>query len=193
MQAFDFKNPLIQKHFVQLRESNNLIFQFASEAVEKDKSFIIDPNAKQAFGWPSYVESMFDYRTMWGVDYGRLMQLCIISYCAELEFMFKAIFTQYGFSTKGNLKGFYQRLNDVIDCLTPHVDLSSITSSIDTIKVGFQIRHICIHNMGIADQSFVTTTGLGIVGQSYTLKQEDFVNIVDAAFTLQKLLDDKLP
>lgn len=193
MQAFDFKNPLIQKHFVQLRESHNLIFQFASEAVDKDKAYVIEPTVRQMLNWPAHVETMYDYRTMWGVDYGRLMQLCIISFCAELEFMFKAIFTQYGFSTTGNPKGFYQRLDDVISCLAPHIDLSSIQSAIKTLKTAFQIRHICIHNMGIADQNFINATGLGISGQTYTFSQQEYVDMVDAAVTLQKLLDDKLP
>ncbi|WP_157076035.1 hypothetical protein [Erwinia persicina] len=194
MQASDFTNTLIQRHFVQLRESHNLIYQFAIEAEGKDKSFIVNPQVKQTMGWPAHVISMYDYRKMWGVDYDRLMHLCIISFCTEMEFMFKAIFTQYGYSTIGNAKGFYQRFSDVVTALTlVGINFSSIQPSLDRLNTAFQIRHMCIHNLGIVDQGFHNNTGLGMVGQAYTITQSDYIGMVDACVELQKLLDAQLP
>ena len=194
MQHFDFKNELIMRHFVQLRESHNLIFQFATQAENKDKEFIIAPNARAMMRWPSDIENMYDYRKMWGVNYNRLMQLCIITLCSELEFMFKSIFTKYCYPISGNNKGFYQRFSDVVIALTKSgIDFSSILTSVATIDKAFQIRHICIHNMGIADQTFIDKTGLGIVGQDYIFTQNEYVEMVVAGFIFQKFLDDNLP
>lgn len=194
MQASDFNNNLIQRHFVQLRESHNLIFQFAVQAEAKDKEYVLDPKVKQMMGWPAHVNNMYDYRTMWGVDYDRLMHLCIISFCTEMEFMFRAIFTKYGYSTTGNAKGFYQRFSDVITALTSAgINFSTIHLSLNKINTAFQIRHICIHNLGIVDQDFHSKTGLGTVGQAYLITQSDYIDMVDACIELQKLLDTQLP
>jgi len=194
MQASDFKNNLIQRHFVQLRESHNLIFQFAVQAEVKDKQNIVNPQVKQMMGWPAHVNTMYDYRTMWGVDYERLMHLCIISFCTEMEFMFKAIFTKYGYSTTGNAKGFYQRFSEVVTALSSAgINFSTIQPSLDRLNTAFQIRHICIHNLGIVDQGFHNNTGLGTVGQPYTITQSDYIDMLDANVDLQKLLDDQLP
>ncbi len=194
MQDYDFNNALTKKHFIQLRESHNLIFQFAVQAEDKDKAYMIDPTFRSMMRWPSHVQNMYDYRTMWGVNYNRLMQLCIITFCSELEFMFKAIFTHYCYPIKGREKGFYQRFGDVIVALTnAGIDFSSIQPSVDELDTAFQIRHICIHNMGIADQTFFDKTGLGTVGQAYTFTQDEYVAMVDAGFAFQKFLDDTLP
>ncbi|ELY5801434.1 hypothetical protein SNN69_000755 [Cronobacter sakazakii] len=194
MQHFNFKNNLIRHHFVQLRESHNLVYQFAIEAKDKDKKIIVDPTFRKTMGWPANIQSMYDYRVMWGVDYDRLMQLCIITFCSELEFMFKSIFTKYNYKIIGREKGFYQRFGDVMAALTnAGINFSSIQPAIDTLDKAFQIRHICIHNMGIADESFVNKTGLGTDGQIYTFTQQEYMAIVDAGTELQGLLDNQLP
>lgn len=194
MQDFDFKNNLIKRHFVQLRESHNLIFQFAIQAEDKDKQYIVQPSIREMMRWPENIQSMYDYRIMWGVNYDRLMQLCIITLCSELEFMFKTIFTHYNYKIEGREKGFYQRFQDIIKALTNSgIDFSSILSTVDILNIAFQIRHICIHNMGVADESFVNKTGLGTDGLAYTFTQEEYVAMVDAGFEFQKLLDNQLP
>ncbi|MDT8624122.1 hypothetical protein RRW91_13650 [Klebsiella grimontii] len=115
------------RYFVQLRESHNLVYQFAIQAESKDKEFIVEPSVRDMMRWPEHVQSMYDYRTMWGVNYDRLMQLCIITLCSELEFMYKAIFTKYNYKVKGREKGFYQRFGDVITALTDSgINFSSI-------------------------------------------------------------------
>lgn len=194
MQHFDFNNSLIMRHFVQLRESHNLVYQFAIQAESKDKEFIVEPSVRDMMRWPEHVQSIYDYRTMWGVNYDRLMQLCIITLCSELEFMFKAIFTKYNYKVKGREKGFYQRFGDVITALTDSgINFSSIQPAIDTLDKAFQIRHICIHNMGVADDSFVNKTGLGTDGQAYIFTQQEYMVMVEAGTKLQKLLDNQLP
>ncbi|MCX2202820.1 hypothetical protein LDO48_25225 [Pantoea agglomerans] len=92
MQPSDFNNPFIRNVASKVRESNNLMFMLALRAEDIDKDFSFNESDRQTLGWPAHITNMYEYRMMWGVDYNRLYQICIISHCSELEYFFKALF-----------------------------------------------------------------------------------------------------
>lgn len=163
MQRSDFTNKLILEHFDRVREgTNNILFKQACTIVDEDKRFIFNQQINVGLGWGSSIQTMYDYRMMMSpAIYDRLYQVCVISLCSDIEFMFKSIFDRYGYQ-KGSGTGFFQRFDDVIKVLNSQgFDFTNISSHIDNLKLAFQIRHIGIHNMGYADAAFVNNTGKG--------------------------------
>ncbi|RHH99867.1 hypothetical protein DW184_17885 [Enterobacter cloacae] len=195
MQRSDFTNKLILEHFDRVREgTNNILFKQACTIVDEDKRFIFNQEVNTGLGWDSSIQTMYDYRMMMSpAIYDRLYQICVISLCSDIEFMFKSIFDRYGYQ-KGSGTGFFQRFNDVIKVLEGHgFDFNNISSHIDNLKLAFQIRHIGIHNMGYADAAFVNNTGKGKDGDPYIIRQADYRLMYNSYENLLKHLDAILP
>ncbi|MFV9261626.1 hypothetical protein [Citrobacter freundii] len=195
MQRSDFTNKLILEHFDRVREgTNNILFKQASTIVGEDKKIIFTQEARTGLGWGSSIRTMYDYRMMMSpAIYDRLYQVCVISLCSDIEFMFKSIFDRYGYQ-KGSGTGFFQRFDDVIKVLKSHgFNFDNISSDIDNLKFAFQIRHIGIHNMGCADAAFVSNTGRGKDGDPYIISQADYMLMYNSYERLLKHLDTTLP
>lgn len=194
MQPSDFQNPFIRKNANKVRESHNLMFMLATRAVDIDKGSIFYEKSKELLGWPERVKNLYDYRTMWDVDYNRLYHMCLISHCSELEFFFKALFDKYPHLPEQK-NNFYQKFGLVIKELEASgIDFTSIQDDINQIKVAFQVRHIGIHNMSIVDEDFHKhTNGLGTMGQPYVVDQTLINLIFSATEKMLKHLDVNLP
>lgn len=195
MQRSDFTNKLILEHFDRVREgTNNILFKQASTIVDEDKRFIFTQDVRTGLGWDSSIQTMYDYRMMMSpAIYDRLYQVCVISLCSDIEFMFKSIFDCYGYQ-KGSGTGFFQRFDDVIKVLKSHsFNFNNISSGIDNLKFAFQIRHIGIHNMGYADAAFVNNTGRGKDGDPYIISQADYRLMYNSYERFLKHLDATLP
>lgn len=191
MQPKDLKNKHIRQHYITALEgTNNLVFMHAITAAANDK------NTKfrgDILGWGSNIKSWYDYRMMFGNVYDRLFQLCVISLCSDIELFLKQTFEKFNYK-KGRGSGFYQRFNEVIVTLkdSGH-NFSEIEDSLAKIDFAFQVRHICIHNYGIADENFIRKTNTGILGQSYEINQERYREMFDAYTAFLKHLDSLLP
>lgn len=193
MQRTDFKNPHTLWHFDKARETtNNLIFMFAAKAEADDKSFVLNDKVKESFGWPEHVNTLYDYRKMFGDVYERIFQFCVISLCSDVEVFFKDTFNKFSYP-KG--KGaFFQRLDDVLDVLkSVGYDFLDIEQAIDSIRLAFQVRHICIHNNGIVDEQFTTKTKTGKLDHAYSINQDHYREMYDSYVALLKHLDGRLP
>lgn len=186
-------NFRVRMHYDKSRElTNNLLFMHAVTVEDSDKNFVFNPDVANSLKWPSNIKTMHDYRMMYSGVYDRLYQICVISLCSDIEFFFKDIFDEYGY-TKGSGNGFFQRFDDVIASLSDKIDFSGITTSLETLRLAFQIRHICIHNMGFVDENFNSKTNLGTVGSSFNVSQSEFRCFFDAYEILLKHLDKNLP
>lgn len=194
MQPSDFNNPFIRGVASKVRESNNLMFMLAIRAEDIDKNFSFNESGRQAIGWPAHITNMYEYRMMWGVDYNRLYQICIISHCSELEYFFKALFDKYPHLPKKE-NNFYQKFVLVIKELKKTgIDFTSIQQDIDLVSIAFQVRHIGIHNMSIVDEYFQKNTkGLGTLGQPFLVDQKFVRDTSSAIDKILKRLDDALP
>jgi len=191
MQPKDLKNPHVRGHYlIALERTNNLVFMHAITAASNDQKTSFPG---KILGWGSKVKTWYDYRMMFGNVYDRLLQLCVISLCSDIELFLKQTFEKFNYQ-KGSGRGFYQRFNDVIAALKKagH-DFSTIEESLIKIDFAFQVRHICIHNYGIVDQRFLSKTKVGKLGQAYEINQEQFREMFDAYVVLLKSLDAQLP
>ncbi|MDM9555976.1 MULTISPECIES: hypothetical protein [Pseudomonas] len=191
MQPNDLKNPHVREHYLTVLErTNNLVFMHAITAASNDQKTNFPG---ETLGWGSHVKTWYDYRMMFGNVYDRLFQLCVISLCSDIELFLKQTFERFNYK-KGNGRGFYQRFNDVIRALkdSGH-DFSSIEKSLIKIDFAFQVRHICIHNYGIVDESFLSKTKTGKIGQPYEINQDEYREMFDAYVAFLKHLDGQLP
>ena len=193
MQRTDFTNSLVLFHFDRTREAtNNLMFYFACTAESNDKQLVFSDSDRADLGWPSHVNNLYEYRMMFVGVYERLYQFCVISLCSDVEAFFKAIFEKHGYA-KGK-GGFFQRFDDVIAALVGEgFDFSAVRDSMAQLRLAFQVRHIAIHNMGIADDSFINKTGLGNVGRPFPIDQASYRKMFAAYEIFLKHLDGKLP
>ncbi|PKF23680.1 hypothetical protein [Pseudomonas hunanensis] len=197
MQHSDFKHPHTRWHFITVLErTNNLVFMHATTAKDKDKSIIFNEEAKARLNWGKNINTLYDYRISFGIGdvYERLFQLCVISLCSDIELFFKKTFEVFKYEKNDKSRGFYQRFNDVIKALkAAGHDFSPIEDKLSKINLAFQVRHICIHNYGIVDESFQNNTNTGKLGETYAIEQEQFREMYDAYIDLLVHLDKHLP
>ena len=196
MKDNNFKNPHTRHHYITTLEgTNNLMFMHATTAKDNDKKFIFSKEALELLKWNKSIKTMYDYRISFGNGdvYERLFQLCVISLCSDIELFLKKTFEVFGYK-KGPGKGFYQRFDETIIALTStgH-DFSSLKEELNSIKLAFQVRHICIHNYGIIDEDFKRNTKIGEIGQTYNIRQEQYREMYDAYIAFLRHLDDHLP
>ncbi|GGI53232.1 hypothetical protein [Oxalicibacterium solurbis] len=195
MQRNEFTNNLVLRHFDRAREiTNNTMFMFAIDAPDNDKDRSIPDSLRQAMHWPEHVKSVYDYKTMFPGVYERLFQFCVISLCSDIEIFFKELFDVYGYSHQGRSFGFFQRVEDVFSALKAEgVELAPVASSIQTVQLAFQVRHIGVHNMGMVDESFHRKTGQGKVGNPFYIDQTIYRSMFDAYVAILEYLDGVLP
>jgi len=194
MQPADFQVSLTRSHYVSALEgTNNLLFYLASTAEIADKKMRLPPALIVSLGLPPEIKTMFDYRSRYPGIYNRAHQFCVISLCADIEEFFKALFSERGY-TPGKGRGFFQRFNDVISILTSiGFDFTTLSSEFQHLQRAFQVRHICIHNLGRVDQKFANTTKLPvIVGDLYAVTQDEYRSMFDAYAHFLKHVDATL-
>ncbi|MFJ4344354.1 hypothetical protein [Pseudomonas sp. NPDC089401] len=191
MQPKDLKSNHVREHYqTALERTNNLVFMHAITAASNDQKTNFPG---EILGWGSKIKTWYDYRMMFGNVYERLFQLCVISLCSDIELFLKQTFEKFNYK-KGEGRGFYQRFNEVIATLkeSGH-DFSEIEEDLKKIDFAFQVRHICIHNYGIVDETFIRKTTLGKLGQKFEINQEQYREMFDAYVVFLKHLDPKLP
>ena len=194
MQPLDLNSSLLRRHFVSAREgTNNLLFYFATCAPIQDKQQRFPKEIVLALGLPSEIQNFYDYRSRYPGIYNRLYQFCVISLCSDIEKLFRELFSERGYSPEPR-RGFYQRFNDVISVLeTNGYNFSTIESECSKLRLAFQIRHICIHNLGEVDQAFIDATVYpGLIGDVYQLDQTAYREMYEAHETLLKVIDSHL-
>lgn len=194
MQREDFKNRHVLQHFDRVREAtNNMMFMFAIRAKDLDRNLTFSSSLRASMGWPLHVENLYEYRMMYDGVYERLFQFCIISLCSDIEVFFKDTFDKYNYP-RGSGNGFFQRLDDVIAKFeSAGLDFAPINGYVGKMRLAFQVRHIGIHNMGVADEGFVSKTGVGSVGCVYLIDQTNYREMFDAYTAFLKHLDSILP
>jgi hypothetical protein len=194
MQPKNLNSSLLRRHFISAREgTNNLLFSLAIETPIRDKQRPFPPQLVQVLNLPTEIQNFYDYRSRFPDIYNRLYQFCVISLCSDIEKLFRDLFRERGY-TPGNGRGFYQRFDDVIAALVANGhDLSSIVNQCDKLRFAFQIRHICIHNLGEVDQRFIDATGYsGSVGDVYQLDETTYREMYEAYESLLATLDTHL-
>lgn len=194
MQPADFQSSLTRSHYVSALEgTNNLLFYLASTAEIEDKRIEFPPTLITSLGLPHDIKTMFDYRSRYPGIYNRVHQFCVISLCADIEAFFKALFSERGY-TPGNGRGFFQRFDDVISVLASiGFDFTTLSDNLQHLKLAFQVRHICIHNLGRVDQKFADTTRLPVtVGDLYVVTHEEYRSMFDSYAKLLRHVDTTL-
>lgn len=197
MQPNNFSKKIFKIHAVQIRESHNLLFEFALTSEQSDKLKLLPKDITSGLGLPSNIKTMYDYRMNFYGSYDRLFQFCVISLCSEIEFFFKSLYNHYKFQIPASEKSgnFYQRFLKVIDALKNEgVDFSSIIRDVDNVNLAFQIRHIAIHNMGLVDSEFMNKTKQkGVLNQTYSVTQQEYMTMFNSTGVLLQHLDNHLP
>ena len=169
------------------------MFYLATTVQIEDKKQRLPHEIVAALGLPASIENFFDYRELFPGIYNRLFQFCIISLCCDAERFFRDLFEDRSF-TPGNGSGFYQRFTEVMTNLEKvGFDFGTIEHQRECLVEAFQIRHICVHNLGIVDQRFIDTTGYsGNVGDTFTVTDATYKDAYDAYCELLRSIDSQL-
>ncbi|MCZ2100926.1 MAG: hypothetical protein LC107_05260 [Chitinophagales bacterium] len=174
----NINNPILKgMHAIFLDITRNVVF-YSSDMIPIDhKGRKFTPELKAALGIPQEINNWYEYTIHLGSDYSRLKMLTIISACSDVEFLLKLFIENYYDTSANRPKNFYQRLDDVNNqiFITKGADLNS-HSFFNKIKLAFQVRHICIHNMGFIDESFNQKTGLNLQIDSQFEIDNNFIN-----------------
>lgn len=169
-------NQLTEEHYRRsLMGTNNTIFNLAITAPMNDKKSRYPLKLKQAMNWPDWLNCDFDVKNLYGV-YDRLYQFTLISLCCDIEFFLKALFSSESLQ-QGNGRGYFQRFSSVVSDLTNFgVPLNNIQSDIDNIVIAFSIRHVAIHNFGLADEDYIRQTKSTLnIGDHVPVNQEIYL------------------
>jgi len=172
------KNPILKGMHATFNTITRNVVLYSSDMTPIDhKKRIFTAEFKTALGIPKEINNWYEYTIHLGSDYSRLKMLTIISACSDVEFLLK-LFIENHYDTNANKpKNFYQRLDDVNNqiFITKGVDLNN-HPFFNKIKLAFQVRHICIHNMGFADESFNKKTGFNMQIDSQFEIDNNFIN-----------------
>lgn len=191
MQPVNLRSKLLRDHYVRsLEGTNNLLFFFASLAPIQDKNRKLPPELIGALNLPSEIKSMYDYRCRYNGIYDRLYQLCIISLCSDIEYMFKELFLNRNIIKKPD-RGFFQRFAEVIKVLEDKdFDFTAIDQDLKNLRLAFSIRHISIHNLGYIDKDFINQTeSSATVGDYFVLDEDDFKMMFRSYYSFIECLD----
>jgi hypothetical protein len=194
MRPSELNSSLLRRHFVSAQEgTNNLLFYFATIAPIQDSKTLLSQEIVLALGLPTEIQNFYDYRSRFPGIYNRLYQFCVISLCSDIEKLFRDLFSERQHKPGGG-QGFYQRFEDVISALKIYkYDFSMIENECDKLGLAFQIRHICVHNLGEVDQAFIDkTTYSGTIGDVYQLDETAYREMYEAYIILLKVIDDHL-
>jgi hypothetical protein len=182
------KNPLLRKMFAVFNNVTRNVVHYSSDMIPIDhKGRVFSDSLKSSLGIDSQINNMYEYQLSLGSDYSRLKMLTIVSACSDVEFLLREFIENSYENGINKPKNFYQRLDDVNKqfFVPKGVNLDS-EEFFPKIKLGFQIRHICIHNMGYVDENFNKNTGLNlIVGSKFNM---DNVTMEDFLTAIEKLI-----
>lgn len=196
MQPNNFTNLFFKKYAVKIRESHNFSFEHALLKPDIDKQKDVT-KIVTGLGLPSSIKTMYDYRIHFDVDYDRLYQFCVINLCTEIEYFFKELYNFFSLTKPATEKGnFFQRFRSVIKDLEGNhsVNFDSVRIEIDDVALAFQIRHLCIHNMGIVDSDFHSkTAGRGVLNQYYRVSQSEYVSMFNALGKIMIEINKRFP
>ena len=174
----NINNPILKGiHAIFNNITRNVVFYSSDITPIDHKGRILNTELKTALGIPQEINNLYEYTLHLGSDYSRLKMLTIISACSDVEFLLKLFIESY-FDTNANKpKNFYQRLDEVNNqiFIPKGIDLNNHLF-FSKIKLAFQVRHICIHNMGFIDESFNQKTGLNLQIDSQFEIDNNFIN-----------------
>lgn len=174
----NINNPILKgMHAIFNNITRNVVF-YSSDIIPIDhKGRILNTELKAALGIPQEINNLYEYTIHLGSDYSRLKMLTIISACSDVEFLLKLFIENYYDTNANKPKNFFQRLDDVNNkiFIKKGVNLNNY-AFFNQIKLAFQVRHICIHNMGFVDDSFNQKTGLNLRIDSQFEINNDFIN-----------------
>lgn len=190
----EYKNHIIQQNYFSfLNQTNNLILYAADSIPIDHQKRKFGPDTIAGLGLPNKINNMYDYQMATGFGYTRLQHLAIISICSDTEFLLKDICENY-FKLEKKTKNYYQKL-DVVNTeifLPRNIDLI-LLDSFNTLKLGFQLRHIFVHNMGFVDEAFNKNTNSNFpVDTQFPLTREIMSKQINAFEQLLADLDEKL-
>ncbi|WP_312172254.1 hypothetical protein [Chryseobacterium sp.] len=171
--------------------TKNAVFYSTAIIPQDHRSRIFNDDVKKTFNIPEQVNNWYEYTIYLGSDYSRLRMLTIISACSDIEFLLKTFIEKYFDTSISKSKNYYQKLDLVNkEIFIPNgIDLDSY-EFFKKIKIAFQLRHICIHNMGFIDETFIKNTGLSLTLDQQFEISDAFINeIFDAIEELFGLLD----
>lgn len=136
---------------------------------------------------------MYDYRSQYNGIYDRLYQLCVVSLCSDIEFMFKCVFESLKIEP-GSGRGFYQRFRDVVCSLEENgYSFESVSDDLRDLELAFNIRHIAIHNFGLTDNDFIRKTGSQLrPGVFYVLGQQEYRRMFDGYCNFLRCFDGQI-
>lgn len=177
----EIRNEIIRKHLNYSREgTNNLIFYLASFASIDDKKRFFPESIKKSLNFGEEIYTMFEYRSQYIGIYNRMFQMCLISLCSDIEFFLKEYY-DFKQIAKGKGRGYFQRFEDVIkDLMNSNYNFSNISSDINNIIKAFQIRHICIHNMGYVDNNFNSKYPNVLIDTLYIVSEDEYKNCYES-------------
>ncbi len=171
------------------------MFKAAIEIPIQEKQKRIPQELKKVFNLPNDVHTFYDLKIRSGVPaYERMFQLVIISLCSDVEFFLKDLFSKRN-PEGSHPNGFYQRFDEVIPELKKlGLEFSDIQNDIDNILEAFQIRHICIHNLGFVDKGFKEKISSSLqIGDMYVVTQEIYKKFFDSYCEFLAAIDDQIP
>tara|TARA_R110002050_G_C8826293_1_gene504811 strand:+ start:363 stop:950 length:588 start_codon:yes stop_codon:yes gene_type:complete len=191
--AHTFTNKIIQFHWrLSLEGTSNTFFFLALTAANNDKNIKFNNELKRSLGMDLEIENFYDYKYRFGV-YDRIYEFVIISLCSDIEYLLKDLLPKIIPEKPFNF-GFFQRLDEVFkEFKNINFDFSNCKDEINDLKLAFQIRHICIHNMGYVDEGFLKKTKLNIlVGSKFKISNELFLKIRNSYEFFLNCLDKKI-
>ncbi|WP_111395127.1 hypothetical protein [Algoriphagus aquaeductus] len=174
----NLNNPILKRMHAMLHNiTRNVVFYSSDMTPIDHQRRLFDSEMKTVLGIPQEVNNMYEYILFLGSDYSRLKMLTIVSACTDVEFLFKQYIENYFDTSAKKSKNFYQRLDDVNNQIfvIKGIDLNDF-SFFSRIKLAFQVRHICIHNMGFIDEGFNQKTGLDLPIDSKFDINNTFIN-----------------
>lgn len=75
---------------------------------------------------------------------------------------------------------FFQRFDSIIKLLREKYDFSTCENEINNLSKAFQIRHICIHNMGYIDNEFIKKYPQYKENDIYSVSEKEFRTFADS-------------
>ncbi len=190
-----YTNSIIQRNYLSfINQTNNLVY-YAADSIPLDhQKRKIPSELKRALGLKEEIANFYDYQIETGFGFSKLQFLAIISVCADTEFLFKDLSENHFQLTAKRQNAYFQKIDQVnTDIFIPkNIDLRDYPE-FDRLKLGFQLRHIAIHNMGYVDEAFNNKIGLSYeVDKPFPMSRELMVETLKAFEGLLDTLDQLL-
>jgi hypothetical protein len=190
-----FKNHIIQKNYQSfINQTNNLVYYAAGSIPIDHRKRKINEDLRKALGFPEGVDDFYIYQMSTGYGYSRLQYLTIISICSDTESLLRDICENLISPGEKRPKTYFQKVDLVnSDNFIPKgIDLNQFPE-FATLKLGFQIRHIAIHNMGFIDAPFLRNTGLDLnIDNPFPITEEIMREHINAFQSFLEKLDNVL-